>query len=462
MTSYLYTNLKRTMLLAFVAAVVGLGSLAATLVNASEAAAATQSTWMVVGNTAVNPDGKKVTISSAVNASNNTLTISPNGQRLAFEPKNMPGTIVTTNVDGTQRIAVAALGADRSYLASRMTWSRDSSQIAMPIGHGNGAYDVMVLAANGTSSRRVTIPNGSQSQRIAWVSNTKLLYAQENKVCTIQTDGTGNGCITVANLPAGQSNGNSGCVTSINDAVMPSVTSSWMLVYIGCGSQGLYRISTSLTGLKLLVADANATIMDYAFSPDGTRFAYMYDLNSPKLYTMNIDGTGRQFVGNGFTAQTLSWGAANSIFEPVPATPTPTPTPTPSGSLLQTQYGGRCLDVDTNGGGVNGNKVQLWDCVGNANQRWTLNSDGTIRSSYGNRCLDVDTNGGGVNGNKVHMWDCSGGANQKWTRGTNGTFRSQYANRCLDVDTNGGGANGNKIQIWDCSGGINQNWNIVQ
>ncbi len=467
MTSHLYVKLKSTALLATAFVVAGLSTLATNLlVSTGQAAAATQSTWMVVGHIAVNPDGKKVTISSAVNSQYNTITISPNGQRLAYEPKSAPGTIVTSNVDGSQQLTIANMGADRSYFSSRMFWSRDSSQVVMPIGRGDGTSDMMLMNANGSGSRRVVVPNGMQGQRIAWVSNTKLMYAQENKVCTIQTDGTGNGCITVANLPAGQSNGNSGCVTSINDPVMPSVSSQWMLVYIGCGSQGLYRISTSLTGLQQLVPDTDATILDYAFSPDGSRFAYLYDASSPKLYTMNIDGTGRQFVGNGFTEQTLSWGAANSIFEPVPATPNPTPTPAPvpttaGGAAITSQYGGRCLDIDTNGAGASGSKVQLWGCSAAANQRWSLMADGTVRAHYGsNLCLDVDTNGGGVDGNKVQAWACSGASNQRWTRTAANELRSQYTGRCLDVDTNGGGSDGNKVQLWGCSGGSNQKWNF--
>jgi hypothetical protein len=32
-----------------------------------------------------------------------------------------------------------------------------------------------------------------------------------------------------------------------------------------------------------------------------------------------------------------------------------------------------------------------------------------------NKCLDV-TGNGTANGTKVEIWDCNGGANQKWTK----------------------------------------------
>ncbi|MEU6432497.1 ricin-type beta-trefoil lectin domain protein, partial [Microbispora sp. NPDC046973] len=57
----------------------------------------------------------------------------------------------------------------------------------------------------------------------------------------------------------------------------------------------------------------------------------------------------------------------------------------------------------------------IWDCNGQNNQKWRLNSDGSITAVGANKCLDV--NGGGTaNGTKVIIWSCNGQNNQKWTR----------------------------------------------
>ncbi|GAC1576691.1 MAG: hypothetical protein NVS3B20_25380 [Polyangiales bacterium] len=66
------------------------------------------------------------------------------------------------------------------------------------------------------------------------------------------------------------------------------------------------------------------------------------------------------------------------------------------------------LDNNSN----NGASVQLWDCVGSANQQWTLGRDGLLRGLDG-KCLEVrgsDRSDGAM----VQLWDCRGGLNQKW------------------------------------------------
>ncbi len=55
------------------------------------------------------------------------------------------------------------------------------------------------------------------------------------------------------------------------------------------------------------------------------------------------------------------------------------------------------------------------DCNGQNNQKWRLNSNGTITAVGANKCLDV-SGYGTANGSKVHIWSCHGGTNQQWTR----------------------------------------------
>ena len=67
---------------------------------------------------------------------------------------------------------------------------------------------------------------------------------------------------------------------------------------------------------------------------------------------------------------------------------------------------GKCLDAPLNA--VAGSKVQIWDCNGGTNQRWTLGSDGTVRGEASGLCLDVDRNLT-ANGTVVLLWTCTGG-----------------------------------------------------
>jgi hypothetical protein len=61
-----------------------------------------------------------------------------------------------------------------------------------------------------------------------------------------------------------------------------------------------------------------------------------------------------------------------------------------------------------------GTKVDIWDCNGGANQRWTVNSDGTIVGGESGLCLDA-TGQATANGTLIEIWTCNGGANQRWT-----------------------------------------------
>jgi endo-1,4-beta-xylanase len=125
-----------------------------------------------------------------------------------------------------------------------------------------------------------------------------------------------------------------------------------------------------------------------------------------------------------------------------------------SGQEIVGSGSGRCLDVP-NASTSNGTQLQLWDCSGNSNQRWTYTSSKQLMV-YGNKCLDA--NGQGTsNGTTVIIWDCNGQANQQWNVNSNGTITGVQSGLCIDA--NGAGtANGTKIILWSCNGQANQQW----
>jgi hypothetical protein len=76
-------------------------------------------------------------------------------------------------------------------------------------------------------------------------------------------------------------------------------------------------------------------------------------------------------------------------------------------------YGNKCLDANGRGT-TNGTTVIIWDCNGQTNQQWNVNSNGTITGVQSGLC--VDANGAGsANGTKLILWSCNGQTNQQWT-----------------------------------------------
>jgi hypothetical protein len=122
-----------------------------------------------------------------------------------------------------------------------------------------------------------------------------------------------------------------------------------------------------------------------------------------------------------------------------------------------------CIDV----GGwstANGAGIQMWDCHGGGNQRWTYNSnEQTLRVQHSGKCLD-NGGGNGVQGQKIHQWDCMpNNRNQQWIY--NSIDRSiRWAGNtglCLDV-SGGSNLNGARLQLWPCGPNNNaQIWNVA-
>ncbi|MET8364908.1 PQQ-dependent sugar dehydrogenase [Micromonospora sp. NPDC005194] len=116
---------------------------------------------------------------------------------------------------------------------------------------------------------------------------------------------------------------------------------------------------------------------------------------------------------------------------------------------------GRCLDVVGNsrtpGAGIN-----IYDCVGQANQAWTFTAAGELRVYDATMCLDVvgqDTSAPAA----LQIYGCTGGANQRWRINADGSIFGVQSGLCLDV-TGGGTANGTTVGLWTCNGQANQRW----
>ncbi|AGL16786.1 ricin-type beta-trefoil lectin domain protein [Actinoplanes sp. N902-109] len=112
----------------------------------------------------------------------------------------------------------------------------------------------------------------------------------------------------------------------------------------------------------------------------------------------------------------------------------------------------RCLDVNGQSQS-DGAAVQIWDCNGGTNQRWTPTSSGQL-TVYGTKCLDAP---GTTAGTAVRIFSCTGGTGQQWRINGDGTITGVASGLCLDV-TGAATANGTPVALWTCNGGTNQQW----
>ncbi|MEH0827358.1 MULTISPECIES: ricin-type beta-trefoil lectin domain protein, partial [unclassified Micromonospora] len=172
-----------------------------------------------------------------------------------------------------------------------------------------------------------------------------------------------------------------------------------------------------------------------------------------------FDGSGNKKAAYNSVLNVLNSASPN----PTPtatATPTTTPTagpttppPTTGASRIVGSQSGRCIDVP-NSSQSNGTRVQLYDCHGQTNQRWTHTSSRQL-TVYGSMCLDAAGSG---NGSAVQIYSCNGQTNQQWNVNSNGTITGVQSGRCLDV---WGTGNGQQVQIYDCNGQANQRFQLV-
>jgi poly(3-hydroxybutyrate) depolymerase len=176
-----------------------------------------------------------------------------------------------------------------------------------------------------------------------------------------------------------------------------------------------------------------------------------------------VDGCSGCEDGNRTWTKTEAWrfissfGDSNPPSSPPASSQPPSSQPPGQTNVMITGTGsGRCVDVPGSSS-TNGTQVQLWDCHGNPNQRWTYTANRQLTTA-GNKCLAANNQGTG-NGTAVVIWDCNGQASQQWNLGANGAITGVQSGLCLDA-VGTGTANGTRIQLYSCHGGSNQQWSL--
>jgi hypothetical protein len=88
---------------------------------------------------------------------------------------------------------------------------------------------------------------------------------------------------------------------------------------------------------------------------------------------------------------------------------------TTSGGTMSVQYVAAYTTSGSGGGGgtADGTTVDLYTCNNTGAQVFIPQSNGSLYNPQSNKCLD-DTNWSTTPGTQLQIWDCSGNANQKW------------------------------------------------
>jgi poly(hydroxyalkanoate) depolymerase family esterase len=189
-----------------------------------------------------------------------------------------------------------------------------------------------------------------------------------------------------------------------------------------------------------------------------TRTRYGATATQATVEGVSIAGVGHQLPMTGQLAYAIAFlGLDQSSTPPSSSPPSSAPPssapPAGGASEIVGAQSGRCVDVP-NASHTNGTRVQLYDCHGQSNQRWTYTS-GRQLTVYGSMCLDAAGSG---NGSAVQIYSCNGQGNQQWNVNANGTVTGVQSGRCLDV---WGAGNGQQVQIYDCTGQANQQFTLV-
>ncbi|MEE7546325.1 hypothetical protein HF319_04120 [Xanthomonas sp. Kuri4-1] len=122
---------------------------------------------------------------------------------------------------------------------------------------------------------------------------------------------------------------------------------------------------------------------------------------------------------------------------------------------LRSEGTDKVLDI-TGVSRANGAPIQLYQSLNTANQAWYFTDASVIAS--GGKVLDVVARGSG-NSARLQLWDNLGGDNQRWSfNPASGEIRVSTG-RCLDV-MEFGVASGTPVQLWDCAGTKNQIWQL--
>jgi hypothetical protein len=311
---------------------------------------------------------------------------------------------------------------------------------------------VAVVTAAGDSGYGVSYP--AASPYVTAVGGTVLTASSGVARGWTETawPGTGSGCSAYEPQPSWQASLGTGCTGRMDNdvsAVAASSSSATPVAYY----DSFDADGWSEAGGTAVASSVIAGVYALAGTPAAGSNPASYPYSFPGLLNDVTSGS------NG-TCSVASWCTAGTKYDG----PTGEGTPgavvpfTATGKLSGAIYNGSadmCMD-NANNSTTNGNKVQIWGCLGDAAQQWTVEASGKIETGNG-MCLGVDGGSGAAAGAKVWSWNCaSGGA--KWLpdypqRLTDGTL-------CAGLNNSGSGGAGTQLWVNTCDTDAAQQWTL--
>ena len=333
----------------------------------------------------------------------NTNSSDPNGYWNTWTQMPMPNGVTVTDfsTDGYGKDTVCALGSDgQVYCAGE----NDNGSL----GNGSSTYAVVPL----TAPTKFILPAGVKASKV--IVGTHI-------TCAITTETPYNRLFCSGRNDAGQ---------------------------IGGPGSGPYYtpIAWPIPGYHIV---SNVLISYHTMN------------DSPVVHVLMADGTlwgtgtysyGDQ--GNGLNSGSTGTSQSPTLFSPTGNVAWQT------GISFNNPISTRCID-DQSGGMANGNTIQLYDCNGTYNQRFTYQANKSLVFVSNGKCLD-DPGNSSTAGAKLQLYDCNGTAAQQFVfstdSGGNNTIKHVSSGLCVDA-TGAGTANGTVMQLWTCNNNAAQIYN---
>jgi hypothetical protein len=233
-----------------------------------------------------------------------------------------------------------------------------------------------------------------------------------------------------------------------------TATLSWSVqLAITIPDPGIVKTTAGQTlNVRLSFADAAGKLDHVTLSATGLPAGLTFQSAPPMIYGW-ASAPGTHWVTIHAKG---SLGDTSSMTFPVAVWAAPNSGPT---GQLRLDLGGQCLD-DLGNRSSNGTRVVLWDCsAGDAAERWTLASDGTVRIH--GKCLEVTGNGEYL-GQGVRLWPCAAGnagPREIWLTGTDGELASASSGLCLS-DARSTASNGTRPTLIRCGLKRDQIWTL--
>jgi Ricin-type beta-trefoil lectin domain len=317
----------------------------------------------------------------------------------------------------------------------------DQPGVAIVTPSGDSGYGVSYPAASPyVTAVGGTVLTGDSSVARGW---TETVWS-----------GTGSGCSAYEPQPSWQASLNSGCTGRMDNdvsAVAASASSPTPVAYYdsydtdGWGEAGGTVVSASVI----------AGVYALAGTPAAGSTPASYPYSHPDLLNAVTSGS------NG-TCSVTSWCTGGTGYNGPAGKGTPkavipfTSTGTVSGAIYNGSVG-KCMD-NANNSTTNGNKVQIWTCIGDAAQNWTWEADGRIESGNG-MCVGIKGSTSAPAGSDIWVWNCGSGG-VVWLPNYQQRLNDGVLNMCMGLTSSGDGANGTQLWINGCDTDGAQQWTM--